>query len=420
LVGHETNELNHESSNVRECDMANTTVPLDTKAAEALLMKFLSVEGVTGEEAAIAAAVSDELKKVGVPAAAIRFDDVHKRIPLPTQTGNLIVELPGTRPGPRLLFSTHLDTVPLCAGAKPRREGDRIVSDGTTALGGDNRTGCAVLVALVETLFKQKLSHSPITLLFTVREESGLHGARELDPKDLGGATMCFNVDSRLVSDLIIGAVGQENWDVEIKGKASHAGVAPEKGISATLVGAVGLTEASRGGWFGKVVKPHGNGTSNVGIFGGHEGKPAGDATNVVTDFVHIKGEARSPEVTFASAICNAYREAFAKAQAEVKDSSGATAEVKFESKPSYPSFNLDDDSPAVAHAKRAVQSLGLTPTTQFSDGGLDANWLVKHGIPTVTIGAGQYEIHTVNEYVDLPEFFQGCRLAVALATMEG
>ena len=276
-----------------------------------------------------------------------------------------------------------------------------------------------MLVALAETLLKHKLSHPPITLLFTVREESGLHGARELDPADLGGATMCFNVDSKLAAELITGAVGQENWDVEIKGKASHAGVAPEKGISATLVAAVALTDAYHNGWFGKVVKPNGHGTSNVGIFGGHEGKPAGDATNVVTDYVQIKGEARSPEATFASAICNAYRESFAKAQAEVKDAGGETAEVKFDSKASYPSFNLAEDSPAVKHAKRAAESLGLKPTTLFSNGGLDANWLDKHGIPTVTIGSGQYEIHTIKEYVDLPEFLQGCRLAMALATLD-
>lgn len=400
--------------------MASPSIPLDVKAAEEHLMRFLSVEGVTGQEKAIGEAVIEELKKVGVPASAIRFDNVHKKIPLPTQTGNLLVDLPGTRPGPRLLFSTHLDTVPLCAGAKPKREGDRIVSDGTTALGGDNRTGCAVLVSLAETLLKHKLPHPPITLLFTVREESGLHGARELDPKDLGGATMCFNVDSKIAADLITGAVGQENWEVEIKGKASHAGVAPERGISATLVASIALTEAHRGGWFGKVVKPDGNGTSNPGIFGGKEGKPAGDATNVVTDYVRIVGEARSPQEVFASAICNAYREAFAKAQDEVKDADGATAAVKFTSKPSYPSFNVADDAPAVKHAKRAAESLGLKPTTMFSNGGLDANWLDKHGVPTVTIGAGQYEIHTVKEYVDLPEFAQGCRLAVALATLEG
>jgi len=399
--------------------MGRDTIPLDVNAAEEHLLRFLSVEGVTGEEAAIAAAVSDALRQIGVPESAIRFDTAHERISLPTETGNLIVTLPGTRPGPRLLFSTHLDTVPLCAGAKPKREGDRIVSDGRTALGGDNRTGCAVLVTLVETLLKHQLPHPPITLLFTVREESGLHGARELDPADLDGAAMCFNVDGKLASDLIIGAVGQENWDVEITGKAAHAGVAPEKGISATLVGALGLAEAHRGGWFGKVVKADGNGTSNVGIFGGHKGKPAGDATNVVNDYVHIIGEARSPEVTFASAICQAYREAFAQAQAEVRDADGATAEVTFHSNPSYPSFNLAEDDPAVQHARRAAEQIGLTPQTQFSNGGLDANWLVGHGIPTVTIGAGQYEIHTVNEYVDLPEFAQGCRLAIALATLE-
>jgi len=400
--------------------MSNKNIPLDAKAAEDHLMRFLAVEGVTGQEKAIAEAVSDELQKVGVPASAIRFDSVNKRIPLPTQTGNLLVDLPGTRPGPRLLFSTHLDTVPLCAGAKPKREGDRIVSASGTALGGDNRTGCAVLVSLVETLLKHKLPHPPLTLLFTVREESGLHGARELDPADLGGATMCFNVDSKLPAELITGAVGQENWEVEIKGKAAHAGVAPEKGISATLVASVALTEAHRGGWFGKVVKPNGHGTSNVGIFGGKDDKAAGDATNVVTDYVHIKGEARSPELTFAAAITTAYREAFAKAQAEVKDAGGATAEVKFQNVPSYPPFKIEDDSDAVRHAKRAAESLGMKPTTLFSNGGLDANWLVKHGVPTVTIGAGQYEIHTVNEYVNVPEFIEGCRLAVALATLEG
>ena len=178
--------------------------------------------------------------------------------------------------------------MPLCAGAKPGREGDRVFGDGTTALGGDNSTGCALLVALVETLLKHHLPHPPITVLFMVREESGVHGARELDPKDPSGAAMCFNVDGRLASELIIGAVGQEHWEAEITGKASHAGVAPEKGISATLVGALGLAEARATGWFGKVERPEGHCTSNVGIFGGRNGAAAGDATNVVTDYAWL------------------------------------------------------------------------------------------------------------------------------------
>jgi tripeptide aminopeptidase len=400
--------------------MGNGSIPLDVAAAEEHLMRFLSVEGVTGQEANIAAAVRDALKRVGVPASAIRFDDANTRIPLPTETGNLIVDLPGTRPGPHLLFSTHLDTVPLCAGAKPRREGDRIVSDGTTALGGDARTGVALLVVVAETLIRHKLPHPPITLLFTVREESGLHGARELNPTDLGGPVMCINVDGMLASDLIIGAVGQENWEVEIKGRASHAGVAPEKGISATMVGAVALSEARNAGWFGKVVKPDGRGTSNVGIFGGKGGEvAAGDATNVVTDHAFIRGEARSPEAAFATRIAQGYKEAFAKARAAVVDDEGDTAEVKFSHVTSYPPFKLEEDTPIVTRAARALAMLGIEPKYLFSNGGLDANWLDKHGIPTITIGAGQAEIHTIKEYVNLAEYEKGCRLGLLMATLE-
>lgn len=397
---------------------SKTTAQVDIASAEKRLMNYLAIEGVSGEEKAIAEAVAADLRGVGVPPSAIRHDRANERIPLPTQTGNLIVELPGTTGGARLVFSTHLDTVPLCRGARPKRDGDRIVPEGKTALGGDNRTGCAVLVTLVETLLKHGLPHPPITLLFTVREESGLQGAHYLDPADLGGGTMCFNVDSKLASELITGAVGAQRFDVHIEGKASHAGVAPEKGISATMVGAVALASVRRDGWFGKVQRPEGRGTSNIGVFGGKDGTSAGNATNVVTDYAYLRGEARSPDDAFAASITRAYENAFQQAASEVVDSEGGKATVRFESRAEYPSFRLDENDPVVAHARRAVSSIGLEPTCHFSNGGLDANWLVKHGLPTVTIGAGQYEIHTVKEYVHLPEYHQGCRLAVALATI--
>lgn len=400
--------------------MTSPAIPLDVEAAIEHLMNALSVEGVTGQEAKIAAAVSQALTAVGVPAAAIRFDDANKRIPLPTETGNLIVDLPGTVQGPRLLFSTHLDTVPLCAGAKPTRKGDRIVSDGTTALGGDARTGVALLITVAETLIKNGLPHPPITMLFTVREESGLHGAREVDPSDLKGPVMCINVDGQSASDLITGAVGQENWEVEIEGRASHAGVAPEKGISSTMIGATALAHARESGWFGKVAQAGGRGTSNVGIFGGREGKPSGDATNVVTDYTFIKGEARSADLAFASRIVDGYESAFTRAKADVKASDGGTAEISFRRQAAYPPFQLGKEAPVVKRATKALKLLGIEPNYLFSNGGLDANWLDKHGIPTITIGAGQAEIHTVNEYVDLAEYEKGCRLGVLLATMEG
>jgi tripeptide aminopeptidase len=110
--------------------MAGSDLAFDVDRAIDRLMRFLAVEGVTGREKAIAREVARELKAVGVPARAIRHDTAHERIPLPTQTGNLIVRLPGTRPEPPLLFMTHLDTVPLCAGAEPVRVKDRIKAKG--------------------------------------------------------------------------------------------------------------------------------------------------------------------------------------------------------------------------------------------------------------------------------------------------
>lgn len=398
------------------------TFAVDTAAATDRLMRFLAVEGVTGREAAIGKEVVAALKEAGVPPKAVAFDDAISRIPEPTQTGNLIVKLPGVgaaKDAPPVLFMTHLDTVPLCAGARPKLAGKRIVNatDGA-ALGGDNRTGCAVLVTLAAELARQKLPHPPLTLLFTVREESGLFGAKHLNPADLGGPVAGFNFDGRNAADVIVGAIGADRWTVDIRGKASHAGVAPERGVSATLILALALAEVHAGGWFGKVVKDGREGTSNVGTVSGADGRPAGDATNVVTDYVHVKGESRSHDAKFVREITAAFKAAFANAAAKVRDHEGRAGKVTFTSRLDYVPFRIRDDSPVVKRASAAVRAIGREPNLKVTNGGLDANWMVKHGIPTVTFGAGQNEIHTVKEYVELAEFEAACRLAVALATV--
>jgi tripeptide aminopeptidase len=399
--------------------MAKIDLSIDVERAVERLMRFLAVEGVTGRERAIGAEVEKALKKAGVPASAIRYDSANDRVPLPTETGNLIVQLPGTRPDlPRLLFSTHLDTVPLCAGAVPVRAKNRITAKGDTALGGDNRTGVACLVTLAATLLERKLPHPPLTLLFTVREESGLFGARYLDPADLGGVALGFNVDGKGPAELTAGAVGAERWEVEIVGRAAHAGVHPEQGISATLVASMALAEAARGGWFGKIRQDGREGTANVGVFGGRDGKNAGEATNVVTDYAYLRGESRSHDPAFVKEIVAAWREAFTNAARQVKDDKGRGAKIKFTSKLDYHSFRLKDDAVVVRRAMRAAESIGLTPTLKVGNGGLDANWLVRHRIPTVTFGAGQHNIHTTEEYVDVKMFVDGCRMALALAVL--
>jgi tripeptide aminopeptidase len=396
-------------------------MPVDTKAALSRLMRFLAIEGVTGREAAIGRDIAAALKEVGVPSRAIYLDDANTRIPLPTETGNLVVDLPGRgklHNQPRVMFMTHMDTVPLCAGAKPKIQGRRIVNTVKTALGGDNRTGCAVLVTLAAELVKQKLDHPPITLLFCVREESGLWGARHVDPADLGRPEMAFNYDGGSASNVVVGAVGADRWEVEIFGRASHAGVAPERGISATMILALALAEVKAGGWFGKVVKGKKQGTSNVGPVTGGEGRPAGDATNVVTDYVHVRGESRSHDATFFKQITAAYKAAFEKAAKRVTNSEGKSGRVKFKVQTDYHPFRQKDTLPVVKRAAEAVAAGGGTPNIRVANGGLDANWMVRHGIPTVTFGAGQNEPHTIDEWINLDEFERACELAVRLATM--
>src|SRR5215467_11034411 len=392
---------------------------VDTDAATGRLMRFLAVEGVTGREARIGKELVAALKAGGVPARSIRFDDANTRIALPTETGNLIVDLPGRGAlagADRLLFMTHMDTVPLCAGAKPKRQGKRIVNGAKAALGGDNRTGCAVLVTLAAELIRHQPDHPPLTLLFTVREESGLFGARHLRPDDLGGVRMGFNYDGRSAADVVIGAVGADRWEVEIFGRASHAGGAPERGISATIILAEALAAVRAGGWFVIVVKGERSGTSNVGPVGGASGGPAGDATNVVTDYVLVRGESRSHDIKFCKEITAAYKAAFAAAAA-LTNSEGKAGRVKFAARTDYYPFRLKETAPVVKWAVAAVRAQGNIPNVRTTNGGLDANWMVRHGIPTVTLGAGQNEAHTVDEWIDLSEFGSACRLAFELAT---
>jgi tripeptide aminopeptidase len=383
------------------------------------LMQFLAIPGVTGHEKAIGQAVAKALIESGVPKSAISFDRANELIPLPTETGNLIVDLPGNRPGRRRMFMTHLDTVPLCAGAKPVRKGRRIVAVGPTALGGDNRTGVACLVNLAATLIENKLSHPPLTLLFTVREESGLWGARFVKASDLGNPTEAYNVDGRSAQEFTVGAVGADRWEVEILGRASHAGVHPEQGISATMVAALAMQQIHKDGWFGKILRNGQRGTSNIGVLAGKDGQSAGEATNVVTDYTYIKGESRSHNSSFVKKITAAYRDAFRQAAGKVRDDRGRPAKIRFQSRLDYYPFRIKDDAPVVRHAVTAAKLTGLKPSLRIGNGGLDANWMVRHGLPTITFGAGQNNIHAIGEYVDLGEFENACRLAIALAVQE-
>ena len=241
-----------------------TARQIDETRALDHLMDLLAIEGLSGREGKVAGAVREKLVAAGCEPSWIGHDDANKRIPGDYEVGNLIVDLPGTRPGPRRLFMGHMDTVPLCRGAVPVRRNGRIEAEGDTALGGDNRTSIGALVTMVETLLAQHVPRPPITVLMTVGEEVGLWGARTVELERLGNPEMGFNIDSGAPHVVIIGATGADRWQVDIHGKSSHAGVHPEHGVSAALIASRAVADVAARGFFGKIELAAGSGTSTA------------------------------------------------------------------------------------------------------------------------------------------------------------
>lgn len=373
-------------------------------------MELLAVPGRSGEEQLVANLVVERLLAAGIPQNAIAFDQAHRKSRLGGQTGNLIVKLPGTIKGPRRLLMAHLDTVPLCVGAQPVIRGNEIRSkDPQTALGGDNRAGCAVVLNAALHLARSGVPHPPVTFVWTVQEEVGLQGARHIAISKLGRPQMCFNWDGGPANLVVIGATGDEHLDITIEGLASHAGAHPEDGVSAIAIAGLAIADLQQNGWHGKVIKGRQEGSSNIGYVSG------GAATNVVTDRLTLRAEARSHNPRFRSKIVNAYEKAFQSAASRVKNASGQTGCATIQTYHKYESFRLPESDPSVQAAKAAIQSLGLSPFTRVINGGLDANWLTAHGFPTVTLGCGQSGIHTVEESLQIDQFLQACRIALHL-----
>lgn len=395
--------------------------PLTDDDVVDLVMRLMAIPGPSGGEAAVQRAIIDSLVKAGTPAEAIAFDSANRRSAFrtadgqPGEAGNLIVTLPGRGAGrdlPRRMLSAHADTVPLCVGCRPERRGAVVVSaDPATGLGADDRAGCVVLLATAIGLLRSGADHPPLTLLWTVQEEVGLHGARNLEVEKLAGPAVAFNFDGGSPAKLTVGATGGWRGEVTVCGIASHAGNKPEQGVSAIAIASLAVADLVHGGWHGLVEKPTGRGACNVGVVRG------GAATNVVADNATLLVEARSHDPAFREQIVGAIRASCESAAAAVTSADGRRGSVAIDGRIDYESFRLPEDSPPVEIARAAVLAEGLTPELAVTGGGIDANWLNHHGVPTVTLGCGQRDIHMAGETLDVPEFLAAVRLAWRLVT---
>ena len=385
---------------------------VDEKAALDRFVQMTEIPGKSGDEKAVATWIADTLKEAGVDASQICFDGAESRTRLAGDCGNLIVNLPGNGTGPRTLLSAHMDTVPICVGAKPIVDGDVVRSSVNTGLGADNRAGCtSIMTAIVERLRRGDENFPPAVVLFTIQEEIGLEGAKALDIEKIGSVDRAFNFDGGTVEKVTYGAIGGERMTIRLTGIPAHAGVAPEKGASAIVMASKAIADLHQRGWHGKIQRDDGTGTSNVGVFEG------GQATNVVTPEVMLRAEARSHDAAMRTKIVQEIRSAFEKAAKEVCSEDGQCGEVVFESNVDYEAYRLDENHPSIQMAHKAVKLVGREPFNEIGNGGLDANWLFNHGIEAVTLGCGQREIHTAEEWLCIPDLIDACKIASYLIT---
>lgn len=387
---------------------------IDKNAATKRVVDLIAIPGTSCEEAQVSQWIKKSLTDAGVPASAISTDSAHRKSPAGGEVGNLIVKLKGTVRGPRRLLMAHMDTVPLAVNSNPVIDGEIIrPKERTTALGGDNRAGCAVVLTAITEILKQGLPYPPLTLLFTVQEEIGLRGARFLTAGKLGNPALCFNWDGRDPAALIIGAVGATNLEIRVEGIASHAGAHPEDGVNAAVVASTALAELQANGWHGLVTMGNRRGASNVGVIQG------GAATNVVMPCVDIQAEVRSHNATFRRRIVSEWKKAFQRAVKGQSNAGGRRGKLSFQEDTRYEAFSMSAKSNCVLEGVRAVRSLGLTPDVRSCDGGLDANWMSEHGFPAVTLGCGQHDIHTVDETLNISEYLLACQAGLSLAVGE-
>lgn len=306
--------------------------------------------------------------------------------------GNLIAFKKGTvEDAPPIFFSAHFDTVEPTPGLEIAIEGDIIRATSDTILGADDKCGVAPILEAMSVLHESGEAHGDIQLLLTICEELGLLGAKHLDPARIK-ARYGYVLDSGPpVGALTYTAPSQNSIRVRVEGTPAHAGMAPEKGVSAIIAAARAISAMRLG-------RIDAETTANVGIIGG------GTARNVVPAEVNLLCEARSRDQAKLDAQTAHMKETFERECAAV----GAKAFVEIVEE--YRTYHLTESDPVIRIAVRAAEAAGLTPTLRPAGGGADANIINGFGIPTTVLGCGMQMIHTHDEFCRISDMVQDTR----------
>lgn len=341
---------------------------------------LVRIDSPSRYESQVAAYCVKRLEDLGF---SVRIDE--SRAATGSDTGNVIAHLPGTAKG-HIALSAHMDCVNPCCGVEPIVKDGIIQSAGDTVLGADDKAGIAAIFEALEVTLADGRPRPDITVLFTVCEELSLLGAGALEQDLFDGTVPCFVFDADgAPGSIILGAPYHYTLKAHFIGRAAHAGVEPERGVSAIQMAAEAIAAMPLG-------RIDDCTTANIGMIEG------GREVNIVADSCTIDGECRSLYEDRVSA----QRDAMTHALEAARERFGGSIDIDW--RLDYPGVLFDEADPMVFKLFTAARNAGLEPRTSISGGGADANLLSTKGAQAITLGIGMTRFHTHDEYISVAD----------------
>jgi tripeptide aminopeptidase len=358
-------------------------------------MELVQIDSESRNERAMVDRLKKDLAELGF---SVEEDNCH--LQTGGNAGNIYAFLPGKKDMKPILFCAHVDTVRPGNGVKPHIENGKIVSDKTTVLGADDKSGVVQIVLGIKQILDSGFAYPPIEVLLTVSEEVGLLGARYFDKSKLK-SEIGYALDSEDIGEFMIGAPSQNTIKIKVYGKEAHAGVEPEKGINAIRVAAEAIAAIPIG-------RIDFETTANIGVISG------GMATNIVPNLVEIKGETRSHNMEKLAQVTNDIVSTFEKAAARHK-LEHFEAKVDISVNNEYKSFYMSEDHKVVKIAREASEKLGIKSVFGKGGGGSDANIINAEGVAMIVAGTGMHGYHTVDENISMADLEKGAELVAEI-----
>ncbi len=346
------------------------------------LIDLIKIDSPSGEEDAMDREVSSRLEALGLKVSHDSYN-------------NVIAKLAGR--GQPVMLSAHLDTVEPGRGIKPVMDGDVLRSDGSTILGGDCKAGVAIvleaLTAVIESPGESGGGNRAIEVVFTRHEEGGLVGAHNLDFSMISAREGIVFDGEGPPNRVTVSAPSQNVVTARITGRAAHAGLEPEKGISALLIAAELLGRLP----LGRIDEET---TANIGRLEG------GLKRNIIPEEAVLDGEFRSRNNEKLADLERKFRGVFDEVASRYPE-----ARIVLDIVNTYQAYHIEADSRAVAVIGRALAGMGLEPVLESTGGGSDANVFIQKGITAIPVGIGVRDFHTTWETAVLSEVLLGAQM---------